>query len=154
MAPPANLEMLLLQIQFPGMPAPESDVAKLWLQRHGAEYDTIEFNVRLGDGAEPPAGLDASIERMTRLVTQKRADVIATRDGRATIIEAKIRAGLGAAGQLNGYRALYQRANPGAPAPRLLVIAKYADPDVQYALAEQGIDLILYERAGSSPPAA
>lgn len=151
MAPPPNLEQLLLQLQFPGMPQPESDVAMLWLRAHGAEYDRIEFNVRLGEGAIPPPGLDPSIERMTKLVTQKRADIIAWSGEDVTIIEAKIRAGLGAAGQLRGYAELYSRDNNPSRPPRLMVIAKYADPDVRFVFRQSGIDLLLYEPASPNP---
>lgn len=153
MPPPPNIEQLLQQLQFPGMPQPESDVAMLWLQRHGREYDAIEFNVRLGEGQLPLPGLDASTARLQRLVTQKRADIIVTLGDQATIIEAKIRAGLGAIGQLTGYRDLYARDNPDRPAPRLLIIAKFADPDVQYVASQNGIDLLLFERATPQPTA-
>lgn len=147
MPPPPDLPVLMVQIQFPGMPRPESDVAKLWLQRHGHEYDRIEFNVRLGDGIDPGAGTPAYARRQAVMATQKRADVIAWLHGRATIIEVKIRVGLGAIGQLLGYQFLYMRAFPEQPEPRLLVVARLADGDVQPALVANGIDLVLYERA-------
>lgn len=153
MPPPPNLDQLLVQLQFPGMPKPESDVAMLWLQRHGRNYDRIEFNVRLGEGAVPPPGLDPVIVEMTRKVTQKRADIVAWLGDDVTIIEAKIRAGLGAVGQLAGYRELFVRDNNPPRPPRLMVIAKFADPDVQYVFQQSGIDLHLYEPASSSPSA-
>jgi hypothetical protein len=147
MPPPPNLDVLRLQIQFPGMPRPESDVFRFWLELHGAEYDQIEFNVRLGTGVDPGPIVDDATRAMAIGLTQKRADVVATRDGQPTIIEVKVRIGLGTIGQLLGYQTLWMRDRPESPTPALLAIARRTDDDTLDALRAHGIDVALYEEA-------
>jgi hypothetical protein len=144
-APPPNLDVLLQQMQFPGMPMPESDVFREWLVRHGREYDRIEFQVRLGDGIPPDPRLNQTFAEQAVMMTQKRADAIAWQNTQATIIEAKIRASLGAMGQLLGYGVLYQKMNPASPPPRLLVVARRVDSDTAGVFEEHNIGVTVYE---------
>lgn len=145
MPPPPNLETLLLQIQLPGMPRPESDVCKEWLQRHGAEYDAIDFNVRVGDGVQLGEGFSPETIAQANLMTQKRIDMVTWVYGQPGLWEVKIRASLGAVGQLIGYRELFAGTFPGAPQPTLTIIARRVDPDTRSVCSAQGIDIVLYE---------
>lgn len=145
MPPPPDLDVLLVQYQYPGMPPAESAVFRDFLQRRGREFDRFDFNVRLGTGATPAEGLAGVYEELATKLTQKRADVVAWRAGAPTIIEVKIRIGLGAQGQLLGYRSLWIRDRPNEPEPALLAIARRTDDDTLDALSDQGITVILYE---------
>jgi len=145
MPPPPDLDVLLVQFVYPGMTEPESAVFRDFLEARGREYDRFDFNVRLGAGAEPAEGLTGVYEALAVKLTQKRADVVSWLAGRPTIIEVKIRIGLGAQGQLLGYRSLWVRDRPGEPEPALLAIARRTDADTLAALGDQGIDVILYE---------
>src|SRR5215813_5053487 len=118
MPPPPNLDQLLVQMQFPGMPQPESDVLMEWLKRRGAGYDRIDFQVRVGAGAPPDPSLSPEIQALATSLTQKRIDVVAWLDGVPTIIEVKIRVSLGALGQLLGYRTLWPTSFAGTPEPQ------------------------------------
>lgn len=146
MPPPPNLDQILLQIQLPGMPRPESDVCKEWLQRHAAEYDQIDFNVRVGAGVELQGG-DFTPETiaLANSMTQKRIDMVTWVYGQPGIWECKIRASLGAVGQLIGYRELFAVTYPGSPQPTLTILARRVDPDTLQVCSAQGIDVILYE---------
>lgn len=145
MAPPPNLDQLLVQMQFPGMPRPESDVLKEWLVRRGADYDRIDFNVRLGKGVDLGEGFTPETKDLANKLTQKRADLVAWKFDVPTIIEVKIRASLGALGQLLGYRTLWPLTYPDTAEPGLLVIARRVDDDAALVLSEHGVDVILYE---------
>jgi hypothetical protein len=138
---------LIAQDFFPGLEAGESAVAHAWLVARGALYDQIDFNVRLGVGVEPPAELVEPYLSMATDLSRKRADIIALTVDVVTIIEVKIRASLGAIGQLLGYKALYEREHPDIGTVRLAVLARRVDPDAQYALSANGIDLYLYADA-------
>lgn len=145
MAPPPNLDVLLVQIQFPGMAAPESAVFREWLTRHGAEYDRLDFNVRLGEGVEVGEGFSPEVKTLATTLTQKRADVVGWQGVHPTIFEVKIRASLGALGQLLGYLVLFPKTFPGAPPPHLVVLARRVDNDSAQAFAAYGVDVLLYE---------
>lgn len=133
------------QIAYPGMNEAESKVVRAWLAKYAGEWDWIAFNVRLGEGQAPLPGLSAAVQLDQRLLTQKRADVIVEREGQHLILEAKWRAGFGVLGQLLGYRALFMRAYPLIPIPRVGVIAKYADLDVTSVLADHDIPLEIFD---------
>jgi hypothetical protein len=146
MAPPPNLEILLVQLQYPGMPAPESEVTRDWLVKRGAEFDRIEFNVRLGKGDELGEEFNASTRKLAAAVSTKRADIIAWRENSAYILEAKWRCGLGALGQLLGYRVLFLEQFPTIDDVFLQVIARKIDGDVELALRAHGIQYELFPR--------
>jgi hypothetical protein len=145
MPPPPNLEQLLVQIQFPGMPKPESDVCREWITRHGAEYDQIDFNVSLGTGVQLQGDFSQETIDLANQMTKKRADMITWQYGQPAIWEVKIRASLGAVGQLIGYRELFDTTYPGAPEPTLTILARRVDDDTRYVASQQGIDIVLYE---------
>jgi hypothetical protein len=141
--PPPNLDHLIAQDYFPGLEAGESRVAHAWLVTRGALYDTIEFNVRLGVGVEPPAELVEPYLSMATELSRKRADILARAGDDVIIIEVKLRASLGAIGQVLGYKSLYEREHPQTGSVRLAIVAQRVDPDAQYAITQNGIDLYL-----------
>ncbi len=146
MAPPANLDILLVQIQYPGMTHVESEITRAWLRARGAQYDSVEFNVRLGEGAALQGLWSDETRRMALLLSQKRADAIARQGEVVEIVEVKVRAGLAAVGQLRGYRALYLREHPATIDVRLLVIARSCDPDSAYVYSAEGVRCEEYPR--------
>jgi len=148
MPPPINLGLLLSQIQLPGLTYVESDIAKAWLNAHGAEYDHIWFNPRLGEGTDPGEEYTDEIRRMSILITQKRADIVARIGDQVDIIEVKVRVAFGALGQLLGYRTLWRIAHPELPIRRLIAIARAVVPDCQATLDEHGIVIQTYPRPG------
>lgn len=147
--PIPRIDELLAVVQFDGMPRPESAVLKLWLQKHGMEFDAIAFNVRMGEGATPHPSLSEATKAQAKLLTQKRADCIVWSGGYPVIIEVKQRIGLGALGQLTGYKHLFERENPGVPSPQMRAIGYYADNDVVRVLTAHGVTIELFPRVGS-----
>jgi len=144
--PPLNLGQLLVQIQYPGMTWVESQIAKAWINRHGAEYDAIDFNVRIGEGVDPGEEYTAEVRRMATLLSQKRADITARVGDLHTLIEVKIRIGFPVIGQLIGYRELYKRIHPEASEIKLLTIGRDVVPDAADIIQDQGIAIELFPR--------
>lgn len=146
---PDQVNVLLAQIQYPGMTYVESAITRAWVQAHAAEYDAIDWNVRLGAGVQLGDEYSDSTKAAAAALTTLRADFIARRAAGVTLIECKVRIGLPVVGQLLGYRQLYQDANPGVRIERLLAIGRSVMADVEAAIREHGVDIEVFPRAAA-----
>lgn len=131
------------RLKYPGLMPLEVAVMKEWLRLHESEYDSIDFNVRTGQGTDPGPSYPQNIRDMGVAVTQKRIDAVAWKSGAPTLIEVKNRATLTAVGQILSYKVLFKADNPLLPDAKLLVVASKYDPDVFPVLASHGIDYAL-----------
>lgn len=109
------------RLRYPGMQLREILIWKNWLFANSTRFDRYEYNVRLGSGADPGPSYSDSARRMWIANSMKRADVVAVKSGRVTIIEVEESPGLTAFGQLAGYLTLWRQrvANGGPPAVHL-----------------------------------
>jgi hypothetical protein len=140
-----DLETLVHQFQYPGMPALESSIARAWIRQYAAKYDRLDFNVRLGKGRAPIDGLMPEIAAQNTLVSQLRADIIAWYAGSVDIIEVKDRARFNAMGQLKGYRALWVADFPSTPVANLIVVGQSIDPDAETAFKAENINYVIVQ---------
>jgi hypothetical protein len=134
-----SLHLLLMQIQYPGMPALESNIARHWIRAHGADYDRMEFNVRVGQGAPIAPGIDDATARQFQIITQKRIDVVAYKGNLVDLIEVKRNMTLGALGQLQGYQHLWQEDVFRPHVDKLIAVAQIIDPDIRRVLDANGV---------------
>jgi hypothetical protein len=141
----SDIKMLLMQIQYPGMPALESNISRAWIRLHAYEYDLLEFNVRVGQGQEIQPGVTGATAQQFSNITRKRIDIAAHFGTLVDLVEVKPRASMGAIGQLLGYRHLWQEDFPLIAVRQLLVLAQVADSDVSRAAAAQGITVLQIE---------
>ena len=140
-----DLEILLMQIQYPGMPKLESNITRAWLRTYGANYDRVEFNTRVGKGQDIQPGVtDATAQQFSNL-TRKRIDIAAYIGSLVDLVEVKPRASMGAIGQLLGYRHLWQEDFPAIAVRLLIEIAQIVDQDVRRASAAQGVTVLQLE---------
>ncbi len=136
---PAQVDRLLAQIQYPGLTWVESQIARRWIERHAADYDSLDFNVRLGEGVDVGEAYDEPTRRAARLLTQKRADIVAAIGQAVDLIEVKVRIAFPVIGQLIGYRGLWLREHPETTRVRLIAIGRSVVPDLGTIIEEQGI---------------
>jgi hypothetical protein len=149
--PPPNLDTLLKQYQYPGMTYVESRIAQAWIEQHGAEYDQINFNVRLGDGITPPDGFAPELQQMATDLTQKRADLVAIAGTIADLVEVKVRISFGVIGQLLGYQHLWERDFPQYQIRKLIAIGRSVVQDADGALARHNINVELFAQVPFNP---
>ncbi len=133
------------RFSFPGMLPREIQVWKAWLVLHEKEYDSFDYNVRLGQGQDPGPSYDEPTRRQAILNSQKRVDVVALQRNAPTLIEVKDRAQASAIGQLVTYDALWRQSNPAGPEPKLLLVTNRLAPDLIPVLARANIGLNLVE---------
>jgi hypothetical protein len=138
---PDQVATLLLPTQYPGLQMIESQIAREWVRAHAAEWDSVDFNVNLGTGAELGPGFDQTTRDQARFLTQKRADIIARRGTVANIIEIKRRVDFGPMGQLLGYATLYHADFPDTSDLLLTAIGWDALQDAVEVLHAHGISV-------------
>lgn len=141
---PERKSYLLSLTQYPQLTANESAVVRAWLLEHADEWDDVEFNVRLGTSLELGPGYSESTRAQAAIVTQKRADMVATRGTEAAIVEVKLRVALAALGQLLGYSVLWRAENPDTTTVHLIAIGHDALLDVVELLQAHGVSVELF----------
>ncbi len=124
---------------YPGMLPAEVEIFRRWALRHETEYDRFDFNVRVGRGADPGPTFDDAVRRNAVANSQKRIDAVGYKNGRATIIEVKDRAGASALGELMTYAVLYRLGHPGAIGTLMLLVTNSLQPDMDTVLKFYGI---------------
>ena len=142
-----NLAALLDLNTLPGLRRPDTKIAQAWLREHAHEYDSVEFNVRLGEGIVLPESADESMKLFAAAVSTKKADMVLRRGADATIVEVKIRVGGAALGQLVLYRDLYRKKFPDVGDVRLIVAGQFLEPDVAATYQAHDIAIELYPAA-------
>ena len=142
---------LLETAQYSQMTARESALAREWIRRHAAEYDSLEFNAAVGAGVELGPQFSAEIRRQAMLGTRKRADIIARRGDRATIVELKNTLNAEALTQLLAYSALFSVDHPGIAIEQLYAVGRQAIEGAPEILGARGVTVEIY---GSTPLAA
>lgn len=105
--PIAGLDSILASPILPGVTRQESAIGRAWLRKHAADYDSVEFNVRVGQGVGLPPGTALYIFQAAFASTTKRIDIVAHRGTSVDLVELKTVLNLGAIGQLIGYAHLY-----------------------------------------------
>lgn len=122
-----------------GMIKPEADLLTAWLRLHANDYDSVQFNVRVGHGIDPGPDVAESTRQGLIASSQRRIDALLHRGFLPTIVEVKVRGSLWAIGQLMGYRVLWQRDNPFADVAHLVMVCGSIDADTAYAVTTLGI---------------
>src|SRR5271154_726733 len=140
----ATLQQLLSLTQFPQMTVNESAIARQWILGHASQFDSIEFNHRVGNTVHLGAGYEETTKRQAAIVSQKRLVILARSGSGGAVVEVKIRISLGALGQLLGYQLLWKQDHPETTAVHLVAIANDALVDAEAILQAYGVDLELY----------
>lgn len=118
-----------------------SDVA-IWerfLDSYATEWDSFEYDVRVGESITPPGDLTEELKYMAVALTQKRIDVVGHRGRDTWIIEVKPSAMLSAIGQLLSYQVLYEEKYPEKGPVKMMLITDRAGPDLLNLCKKFGI---------------
>lgn len=145
-----DLQAILRSKDFRQLDRVEMAIALVWLEAHGAEFDSIEFNFRVGNPPARPAWADAGTEAMLAYAARRRADACLVKGGLVTLVEIKAFVRCSTIRQLNDYRDLYALMRPADPRPRGLLLGIEVQPGIPAILEEQGIALDLYPHAWRS----
>ena len=141
---PEFLTYALSTPQLPGMTLNETTIAQGWIKAHANDYDTVDFQVRIGTQQDPGPNFAPAIRQQAMIASQKRVDMVAKRGTTVALVELKIRANLGAMGQLLGYYTLWTAENPGLHRVKLICIAQTALVDAVELFHARGLTLELF----------
>jgi hypothetical protein len=133
------------RLKYPGMLPDEILVLRAWLTLHQTEYDSFDYNVRIGAGTDPGPAYSPEVRKQAVMNTQLRLDVVAYKHEFPTIIEVKRRAGPSNVGQLLTYDAVWRNDYKTLPAPKLMLLCADYSPHILPAVQNTGIDLQLVQ---------
>ena len=114
-----------------------------WMSQFRDAWSGYEYDVHVGEGMDYGGAEAPWVQDLVRLLTQKRIDVIAYRQGVPWIFEVKPGAAVSAYGQLLGYRELYRRQFRYEGPIELAVVTDFLGPDDRFLFEGAGIHIFL-----------
>lgn len=135
---------------FAGLNAQSIALWRIWLKYYEADFSSFDYNVRVGQGIQPPAYLTDQEKALWKALTQKRIDVVAHRYDSDWIIEIMERPGLATVGQIIGYNSLGRKYLTLKPTVRLALICARLGHDMAGIFKELGV-LVFFFAPGKPP---
>ena len=121
----------------------EIELWQRFLVAHPDRFTELEYDVRVGQGAEIPAGFTPSLNRMAEALTKQRIDAIGTSGADRTIVEVAPSAGTDSLGQLLVYRQLWASEHPGEVQPKLMLVTDVDRPDIRSVAQAEAVELVI-----------
>jgi len=122
---------------------PEAALAKAWLQANLDQYEDLDWQKHVGIGVQLGGDYDVSIQKMAANATRRRVDLVAYRDGTATLIELKDHVDWAAVRQALDYDDLWKTAPQDPPVSAVLVVGRTGDADIMATAAAKGVTVEL-----------
>lgn len=121
--------------------------AELWHAHFltlGANYNQIDYDVRVGQGRDPGDAFDDTMRQMALSLSTRRVDAVGHSNTGIDIIEVTHSAGLTAIGQLIAYPILYAQTYPTTRPIRPVLVAGELQTDILPVLTRLRIQYFLY----------
>lgn len=129
--------------KYPHMLPNEIPIWERWLALYGKDFKNFRYDVHVGEGVDPGKDVPEKYRQLAKMLTQKRIDAVAERNGEIWIFEVKPDAGLSALGQLLAYRQLYRRDFKETRPIKLAVVTTKVNKDEFWVFNQHGI--VVYE---------
>jgi len=129
--------------QFPAMLPRETSIWQNYLAQHPAQFQSLDYNVRVGKGFDPGPAYADSARRDAILNSQLRIDVVGFDGQTWWLIEVKVRAGAGAVGQLLQYEVLFEQAYPAKLPLKLMMVTDRPKLGLADLCSKHGIALVV-----------
>lgn len=128
---------------YPNLKTGETLLWERFLAKYPDYYDSVAYNVRVGQGREYPKELPTNILTDGKFLSQPKIDVVGFRGGIVDIVELKPVPRLNASAQLRGYWNLFIDTYPELKPNNLVLITYELTPDMKRALEGEEIDVIV-----------
>jgi len=129
--------------KYPHLIGEDTEVWNRFILKYPDKFDTVDYDVKVGRGADTTPIDEQSSKEYWAELTKKRIDVIGYKNNFVTIVEVKKRASLFTLGQILGYKYLYLREFPEVLSARTLIVAAQISQDDRNALKHFGIDFLI-----------
>lgn len=129
--------------RFPHLLPWDAAIWRAFLQRNGQNYQTFEYDVRVGNGRDPGPDFSQNIRNMAIRLSQRRIDAVGFQPGTITLFEITGSIGMTALGQCHAYPILYRIANPGNYTLRTILVAAHLQDDIKPSLIARQIPYFL-----------
>jgi len=129
--------------KYPHLIGEDTEVWNRFILKFPDKFDTVDYDVKVGIGADTEPLLDKSEKSYWSELTKKRVDLIAWNKDIPTIIEVKKRASLFTLGQILGYRILYLKEFPEYKYIKTLIVCSTISQDDMDVLSHYGIDFVI-----------
>ena len=129
--------------KYPHLIGEDTEVWSRFVLKFPKKYDTVDYDVKVGSGANTDPIPNEGSKQYWAFLTKKRIDVIGYKNDFATIIEVKKRASLFTLGQILGYRFLYLREHPELHVVKTLIVCDTISKDDSDVLNNYGIDFVI-----------
>jgi hypothetical protein len=127
--------------KYPGMKPEDIAVWERFVAKNPAYFDTCDYHVHVGEGAETNPEHPEEIQRDHTALTQKKIDVVGYRGKLPTIVEVKPVANMRALGQMLVYERLYLDDHPELVSVPLIVVCGAVERDTDALFFEHMIAL-------------
>jgi len=129
--------------KYPHMQPNDVAIWERFIDANREAYEDVDYDVKVGSGAEIPSGTEENIAQGFKTLTQWKIDVVGKDKGRTDIIELKPNATPAALGQVKGYEQLYlEHIDPNATTQAVL-ITDTLRPDMEKLAKNFGVRLIV-----------
>jgi len=129
--------------KYPHLIGEDTEVWNRFIFKFPDKFETVDYDVKVGRGADTEPILDMPSKNYWSMLTKKRIDVIGHRNNFVTIVEVKKRATLFTLGQVLGYRFLYLKENPELRVVSTLIVCSSISQDDIDVLNHYGINFVI-----------
>jgi hypothetical protein len=136
---------LLIAKSYPEKTDHESALLRDYLQQHLAEFDGVEFSVRIAPSVTPDPAHLAGVQRQALLNSMNRIDMVGYMGQTPVLVEVKTTIGHAVMGQLLMDRALWIAEHPDGQEPQLVAVGRRGSERDVAVLVEHGISVYLYD---------
>ncbi len=127
--------------KYPAMQVDEILVWRAWLQLHQGEYDSFDYNTRLGTDVDPGPNFPDNIRKAAIALNSLRVDAVGWQGAQPTIFEVKRRAGPQNIGQLLTYKHLWMASSMIGAEPALVLVFNTLSQHILGVAGASGIQL-------------
>lgn len=131
------------QSKYPHMDQQDIKVWERFIEKYPDYYDSVDYDVRVGEGREYPMAEEGPYKEDMKLLTQLRIDAVGYKGDEIHIIEVKPRLSFTALGQTITYTNLYAKTYPVSNRLIPVVVAEEEVPDVRKTADDMGITVLL-----------
>src|SRR5216684_3200370 len=112
------------RLRYPAMNPGEIVIFRTWLKTHEDQYQSFDYNVRIGQGEDPGPTFAQNIRDMWVKNTQFRIDAVGVKNGVPEIIEVEDDCSSRAVGQVMAYKFIWIREQRSVTEPKMRIICR------------------------------